>query len=378
MKKLKIAIVGLGMIGKMQLDAIVRVPEAEVIALVNPTIQKAKDLAKKYEIPYVFSNIDEMLKTVHPDVVHNCSPDNFHNEINLKCIAAGIHVLSEKPLARSSKEAMEVLNAKNEHPGLVMGINHVYRMYPMVQELHERLEIGEIGKVLTVHGRYLQDSQMFDDAVAWRFNPEMIDLPRAIADIGVHWIDLYEFLLQDRITSVCADMHTVYPIRKRPLPKAEGEEQKYEEFEVHTDDICNVLFETEKGIHGLFYVSKVAGGHGNDLEIEINGSKASYFWKQETPNEFVIGTRMCGNTTIARNPVTLSERAKAYTRIARAHNEGVPDALLNMMNVFYDYILNNRTDEPVFTTIEQGVHYQEIIEALVKSSKEKRWVFVGE
>ena len=87
-------------------------------------------------------------------VVHNCTPNNLHLEINEKIIKAGKHIFSEKPLAKTSQESAQLLSLLKQHPKVIHGINYNYRMNPLVQEMKQKVKNNEIGTPYLVHGSY--------------------------------------------------------------------------------------------------------------------------------------------------------------------------------------------------------------------------------
>ena len=134
-----------------------------------------------------------MLKDSEIQVVHNCTPNHLHFQINKEIIQAGKHVLSEKPLAMSSEESAELLKLAKEHQ-VVHGVNFNYRQFPIVKQLETMIRNGELGKVNLVHGSYLQDWLLFETDFNWRLAPEVGGKSRAVADIGSHWCDTVQYV----------------------------------------------------------------------------------------------------------------------------------------------------------------------------------------
>ncbi len=384
MKKLKVGIVGLGFVGILHIDAIRRIPYAEIVAVADKNMEQTKRIAEEYGIPQYYDNVDDLINESRPDVIHNCTPNYLHKEINIKVIQNEIHLFSEKPLTRTAQEAADVLSALREHPDVVTGVNHCYRMNPMVQEMYTMIQSGEIGVPRIVHGAYIQDYLSEETDYSWRIDPEISGASRAIADIGIHIMDTIQFVLDSRITDVCADLYTALPIRKKPKGQvatfSKNANTEYEDIEIKTEDYGAVMFRTDKGLHGVYCVSEISPGHGCGLEFEVDGSKASVEWNQEHPNQLRVGYRERGILSIDRDPITLSDRAKGYTKLAKGHPEGWNDTEVNSIRKFYDYILKDkekRTEKPEFATFEEAFYLMKVVEAILESNKSGSWVHIS-
>ncbi len=384
MKKLKVGIVGLGFVGILHIDAIRRIPYAEIVAVADKNMEQTKRIAEEYGIPQYYDNVDDLINESRPDVIHNCTPNYLHKEINIKVIQNEIHLFSEKPLTRTAQEAADVLSALREHPDVVTGVNHCYRMNPMVQEMYTMIQSGEIGVPRIVHGAYIQDYLSEETDYSWRIDPEISGASRAIADIGIHIMDTIQFVLDSRITDVCADLYTALPIRKKPKGQvatfSKNANTEYEDIEIRTEDYGAVMFRTDKGLHGVYCVSEISPGHGCGLEFEVDGSKASVEWNQEHPNQLRVGYRERGILSIDRDPITLSDRAKGYTKLAKGHPEGWNDTEVNSIRKFYDYILKDkekRTEKPEFATFEEAFYLMKVVEAILESNKTGSWVHIS-
>lgn len=384
MKKLKVGIVGLGFVGILHIDAIRRIPYAEIVAVADKNMEQTKRIAEEYGIPQYYDNVDDLINESRPDVIHNCTPNYLHKEINIKVIQNEIHLFSEKPLTRTAQEAADVLSVLREHPDVVTGVNHCYRMNPMVQEMYAMIQSGEIGVPRIVHGAYIQDYLSEETDYSWRIDPEISGASRAIADIGIHIMDTIQFVLDSRITDVCADLYTALPIRKKPKGQvatfSKNANTEYEDIEIRTEDYGAVMFRTDKGLHGVYCVSEISPGHGCGLEFEVDGSKASVEWNQEHPNQLRVGYRERGILSIDRDPITLSDRAKGYTKLAKGHPEGWNDTEVNSIRKFYDYILKDketRTEKPEFATFEEAFYLMKVVEAILESNKTGSWVHIS-
>ena len=384
MRKIKTGIIGIGYIGVSHLEAIRRIGFAEIVAAADTNEEIAKKRAEDYYIPN-HCTLEQMLADPEIDAIHNCTPNNLHFLVNSKIIEAGKHVFSEKPLGINSIESAEMLKLLAQKPDIVHGVNFNYRMNPLVQEMKNRILQGAIGKPMLVHGSYLQDWLLYDTDYNWRIEPEHGGPSRSIADIGSHWMDLAQTVLNSRITAVCADLVTLLPIRKKPVAQLETTFSSnininYTETEIKTEDYGAVLFRMENGISGVFHVSQMSAGRKCRFDIEVNGSLASFYWNQEEADKMWMGKRDDHNMTVMRCPKLISDDAKGYTYLAAGHPEGWNDALKNNIFAFYKWIAEGKkigTEKPDFATFDDGHYIMLLIEAILQSSKEKKWVEIG-
>ena len=383
-KKLKVGIVGMGFIGPSHIENARRVGSAEVIGILEATKELTQEKADLYNVPKCYGTIEEMLADPEIDVVHNCTPTNLHLEYNKKIIEAGKHLFSEKPLTRTSAESRELLDTLKKHPNVVVGVNYNYRMNPLVQDMKHRIAEGEIGEPILIHGGYLQDWLLYETDYSWRIDPEISGPSRCVGDIGSHWMDTVQAVTGLQIVEVCANVVTTIPVRKKAVGPVEtfavNTSSEYEDVPVKTEDYAGVLVKFSNGASGVFQCSEVSAGHKNGLTFEIDGQKASFAWGQETADHMWKGTRDRSNELIIRSPGFMSPESQKYTYMAAGHPEGWNDALTNNIRSFYDFILAGKKngDPADFATFEESHYIMRLIEAILLSGKERRWVSIDE
>lgn len=383
MAMIKAGIIGMGYIGVSHIEALRRIGFVDLVAVADVNYNLAKKKAEEYHIPKCYTTVDELLADDEIKVVHNCTPNNLHLEINEKIIKAGKHIFSEKPLAKTSEESAKMLELLNQNKNIVAGVNFNYRMNPLVQEMKHKVKNGEIGTVRLVHGSYLQDWLLYETDYNWRIETEISGPSRCIADIGSHWMDAVQTITGAKIVEVCSDLVTVIPVRKKPKTQVEtfslNTNTEYEDREIKTEDYGAVLFKMDNGVHGVFYVSEVSAGRGCYFNFEIDGSKASMYWNQETADHMWMGFRDKDNLQIMRNPNIMYPEAKQYSYLAKGHPEGWNDAFKNNIYSFYKYIADGKVmgkDPCDFATFEEGHYLIKLTEAILKSNEKRQWVKV--
>src|SRR5205085_7372133 len=181
-------------------------------------------------------------------------------------IARGKHVISDKPLAMSPGEARQLWDAARQ-ADVVHAVTFNYRGNPLVQQAHEMIAGGELGRVHFVHGAYLQDWLLQETDFSWRLEPEKGGSTSAIGDIGSHWCDLVQHVIGQRIVEVLADFTTVIDTRLKPATASEAfagaTDTAREPFAVRSEDLASVLLRFDGGAKGSMSVGQVCAGHKN-------------------------------------------------------------------------------------------------------------------
>ncbi|GGG01228.1 Gfo/Idh/MocA family protein [Paenibacillus abyssi] len=376
MRKVKAAVIGTGFIGKAHVEAIRRMGHVELAAIVLDGQEKADAAAASLHVPKAYGNYRDLLHDSEIEVIHNCTPNHMHFEINKQALLHGKHVLSEKPLTRTYEESQELYLLAREK-GLVTGVNFNYRQFPMIQHLRAMVQDNDLGDIRLVRGSYLQDWLFYDTDYNWRIEPEYGGKTRAIGDIGSHVFDLAQYVTGMRIVEVFADTVTAIPKRYKPLHQwstfHSGSKEETELVDIHTEDYGSVLVKFENGGRGVFTVSQISAGKKNALELHIDGSKASVSWRQEEPNHLDVGFRDKPAETVRRDPGCVKAAALPYLHYPGGHEEGWPESLKNMMLHFYDQVLGMDNRSQSVASFEEGHNIMLIEEAIVKSAETGSW-----
>jgi predicted dehydrogenase len=388
MTTIKAGVIGAGFIGVAHVEALRRLGNVEVVAVAGSNLASAQRKAQALHVPQAYGDWRQLLADPNVQVVHNCTPNYLHREVNLATIAAGKHIVAEKPLGINSQETAEMLQAARQ-AGVVHAVNFNYRMYPLVQEAKARLAAGELGPVRLVHGNYLQDWLLLDTDYNWRIEPAIGGPSRAMADIGSHWCDLAQFVSGLLISEVCAEITTFLPLRRRPRRGAEtfaGVGQRpadfadFEEVSIASEDYGSVLLGFQGGARGVFCASQISAGHKNYLTLEVDGATGSLAWNQEEPNTLWLGHRGAPNEVLPKDPSLLHPEAQPYAHYPGGHGEAYPDGIANLFRNVYRFILEGgdpRHDVADFPTFVDGHRAALVVEAILRSAQERRWVTVG-
>lgn len=369
------AVIGAGFIGKAHIEAMRRLGNVEIVALCDEFDADKK--AIECCIPKAYSDFKQLLDNEKLDVVHICTPNNTHYEIAKSCIIKGVNFICEKPFTMTVAQAEELvcLARENHVNGMV---NFHNRMYPMVNEIKQMVKGGELGKIFSVHGEYVQDWLLYDTDYSWRLDSNQVGKTRAVSDIGSHWFDLVEFITGDRIVSLVANFSTVYDKRKKPLGNvqtfAKDAGHGFDEVDIDTEDIATIMFKMSGGTIGSFIVSQVFSGRKNTTVVNIAGSKESAIWTSEDLNNLYIGLRNEANRTLTKDASLMHEHSATLVSYPSGHIEGFPDAFKQGFSQFYCSL--NTDGEYDYASLEDGLREMKLNEAVFLSNQKHTWVDV--
>jgi predicted dehydrogenase len=375
-QELRVGIAGTGFIGGVHARS-VRVSGARLAGVASATLDQARSAADAFGAERAYGSADELIADPSIDVLHICTPNHLHVPLAQAAIAAGKHVICEKPLALDAVGAA-ALSAAADAAGVQNAVPFVYRYYPTVREARELVASGRTGAVRLVHGSYLQDWLLRPEDDNWRVDSELGGASRAFADIGSHWCDLAEFVSGHRITRLSARTMTAIPERVRDTGRKafatarDGGELRA----VTTEDAAVLLFETDEGAMGSVVISQVSAGRKNRLWIELDGADAALAFDQEQPEELWHGRRE-QTTLVKRDPETLSPAAARFAVLPPGHPQGYGDCFDAFIADFYAAVRDGSAPDgmPQFA---DGVRATRITEAVLASAREETWVDLPE
>ncbi len=318
--------------------------------------RSARSAADRLGLDTAFDSVDALIADADIDVIHICTPNTTHASIARAALEAGKHVICEKPLATTSADAAALVELAAER-GLVAAVPFVYRFHPMAREARARVARGESGRLLSVHGAYLQDwlSDRHDDD--WRVDVALGGPSRAFADIGSHLVDLAEFVSGDRIVRLNASTRTVY-------------EKRSTNADIATEDLVAVVIELASGAVGTLLVSQVAPGHKNGLSVELSGTDASIRFEQEHPEQLWIG-RTDASSIVERDPARLAPDAARLAIVPAGHPMGYQDAFNAFIADAYAAI--GGASPEGLPNFDDGLRAVRVTEAVLASAASGTW-----
>ena len=374
------AVIGSGFIGAVHIEGLRRIG-VPIRGLLGSTPDRAAARAEALGVPRAYESLDELLDDGSVDVVHVTSPNDLHFPQVSAILAAGRHVVCEKPLALTSAESANLVRLAAES-GKVAAVNFNIRFYPVNQHLRDVVRDGALGEVRLITGHYFQDWLLLETDWNWRLEPERAGPLRAVGDIGSHWLDLTAFVTGERVTSVMADLATFIPVRHEPAGPVEtfSTERAAEtvEREIRTEDVANILLRFESGARGAVAISQVSAGRKNSLQYEIDGSTGAAAWDSETPDHLWLGHRDRPNEILLRNPALMSDGGRAAATLPAGHVEGFGDTFPALFRAVYADVLAGRIgDRPPYATFEDGHEEMLVGDAVLESARAGRWVDVA-
>lgn len=354
---IRVGIVGTGFMGEVHTRA-ARAAGANVVGIVSRSAETAAQKAALWRTR-AYRDLDELLAE-GVDLIHVCTPNDTHLMYTRAALAAGAHVVCEKPLATTRADAEDARDAASK-AGLLGAVPFVYRYHPMVNEARRRVAAGEIGRVTTAHGTYLQDWLLSANDDNWRVDARTGGQSRAFADIGSHLCDLFEFISGERIASLHARAATTNELR--------GDRS------VFTEDAVALTFSTRSGAIGALLVSQVAPGRKNALVLEVSGSQQSVRFEQERPDELWLGGR--DSSRIIARGTAGAPGAEALSIVPAGHPMGYQDAFTAFASDVYAGVRAGalRNETPSFA---DGARASALIEAVLESARSGNAVDVGD
>lgn len=344
-------ILGGGFMGGVHGRAI-RAARGEIAGLASSTAQRSAEAAARIGAARVMT-AEELFADPDIEVVHVCTPNSSHAEYASRALAAGKHVVCEKPIGATLDEAERMAEAARAS-GLVTAVPFVNRFHALTREIRDRLA-ADPRAVTTVVGCYLQDWLLDAADDDWRVDAATGGASRAFGDIGSHLVDLLEFTTGERITGIRARTGRLHQTRAgRP---------------VDTEDTVAAVVTLSGGGLGTLTVSQVAPGRKNALSLEIATPQASYRFEQENPETLWIGRRR-GSETLLRDPDQLHADGRRLSTVPAGHALGYQDAFDAFVADAYAVIRGEQ--RPGLPTFEDGLRAARVTDAVLVSAREGR------
>jgi predicted dehydrogenase len=371
---LRAGIVGAGFVGRIHARS-ARLAGASIAGVVASSPERSEAAAAELGAAQGFANAEELIASDGIDVVHVCTPNHLHLPLALDALAAGKHVVCEKPVALDAPSA-ERLVAAAASAGTVATVPFAYRYYPTVREARARVRRGATGPLRLLQGGYLQDWLLLADDDNWRVDMELGGASRAFADIGSHCCDLIEFVSGQRITSLTARTAIAHPKRRagtgHSFERGAGDGTGLRD--VETEDIATVLFETDAGAAGAVVISQVSAGRKNRLWFELAGEHETLGFDGEQPESLWVGTRD-GATVIPRDPDGLDPSAAGYATLPAGHPQGYNDLFDAFIGETYAVIRGDEWPEGL-PALADGLRAARVTDAVLESARTRGWVEV--
>lgn len=312
-----------------------------------------------------YGSYEEMARAeaARPDGIEAVSivtPNHLHAPIARAFLNAGIHVICDKPLTTTVKEAEELVDLV-EKSGKIFVLTHNYSGYPMIRQARSMVANGELGDIRVVQVEYAQDwlterTELSGNKQAeWRTDPARSGAGGAIGDIGTHAYQLAGFVSGLETEEVLAQLTSF--VEGRSL-----------------DDDVQIMLRYKGGARGSLWASQVAVGNENCLKLRIYGSKGGLEWAQENPNYMWFTKFGEPKQLITRGGAGANAAAARVTRIPGGHPEGYLEGFATIYTEAAHAIRAARNGQKpdadvLYPSVEDGLDGMRFIEASVASSK---------
>jgi len=341
---------------------------ADLVAVCGRDQDSVAEMAARFGYKGYYTAWDEMLQDERIQLFDNVGPNNVHEEPCVLAAEAGMHVLCEKPLARTTEEAKRMWDAAEKNR-----IKHMvafnYRFVPAVRKARDLIQSGALGEIYHFRAMYLQDWILphFNTPLLWRHNKE-ISGTGALGDFS-HIIDIGHFLLGSRISSVQSTLKTFIP--ERPLMDGSGTGK------VDVDDAFASVVEFENGALGTLEGTRLASGRKNYHVFEVNCEKGSIAWNLERLNELDVQWAE-GEPAETRGfqNVLVTESSDPWIENwwPPGHVLGWEHTFVHEIYHLLDCVINDKEVAPAGATFEDGYNACVVADAMVESSETGRRV----
>jgi predicted dehydrogenase len=373
MKAVRIGLIGSGFMGKAHAwgyrnaGAVFRLPVMPALEiLADATPELAAAAARDLGFPRSTGDWRELVADPKVDVVNITTPPQLHAEMALAAIAAGKHTYLEKPMAPNAATAGRMLDAA-ERAGVKTQIGFNYLKNPMIALAREIVASGEIGEVVSFRGIHAED-YMAGSSTPWHWRLDSAVGGGVVQDLGTHIIAMARHLAGP-IAEVSGQVETV--VKTRPTSAGSSETRP-----VEVDDIARALVRFERGCSGTLEASWVSAGRKMQIEFELVGSKGALHFNQERFNELRLYQPAGNGSRSGFRTILAGPEHSPYGAFCPApgHQLGFND--LKTIEV-HDFLLAVAGEPVVGPDFREGWEVQKVVDAILRSSHERRWVAVG-
>jgi predicted dehydrogenase len=310
-----------------------------------------------------YESVDDLIKAElalpaekRMEVVSIVTPNALHYPFAKSLLSNGFHLVCEKPMTMTVKEAVELENIVKKSK-LTFALTHTYTGYPMVRQMRDLIAKGVLGTIQRIDAQYYQgwiNSIIHGTGSRitgiWRLDPKHAGVSSCMGDIGVHAFNLIEYTTGLEVKEVLSDLNSVKE-------------------DVRLDLDGTVLIRYGKKLKGVIRASQVCGGEENNITIAVYGSKASLKWAQENPN-YLHMLSDSGPSTVYKPAHDYNGKlAESSHTMPPGHPEGIYEALANIYKGAAKSIRGQKFDPGEFPTVHDGVRGMKFIHSVVESNK---------
>jgi predicted dehydrogenase len=374
-RQIGIGVIGYDGVAKAHLQAILRVAtifwppplRPVLVALAGRSPERVQQAAQRYGAQAAYTDWRRLIEDRRVEALVNAGPNDLHAEPCVAAAARGLHVLCEKPLARSCVEAAMMRDAA-ARAGIVHMAGYNYRFIPAVLLAKQIIVEGKVGEVRHFRARFSDDS-MVDPHVpySWRHSKAQAG-SGVIGDLAAHAIDLAHFLVGD-VSAVSAATRIFVDRRSRP----QGGEGV-----VDVEDALEAVVEFAAGAVGTLDASTFCPGRKNFLTFEVNGTLGSLVFNLERLNELEVFFR--GDAVNGFRTVMVTEGHHPYGGRwwPPGHIIGWEQTFVHQLHRFLSAVAARGQVGPDGATFEDGYRCAVVCDLLDRAAREGRRVHAAE
>lgn len=315
----RLLIVGTGSMAAHHAKGFSALPGVTLVGGVDARAEPLAAFCEKWSIPNAFPSVEAALEWGDFDAVTNVTPDAAHFSTTIPFLAAGKHVLCEKPLATAAAHA-DAMAAAARKAGVVNMVNLSYRNVPALQQAAALVRAGEIGEIRHFEASYLQSWLTQDAWGAWDKESQWLwrlstahGSKGVLGDVGIHILDFATFIAGLEATEVSCRLAT--------FDKAAG--GRIGDYVLDANDSATMQIVLSNGALGTVAATRFASGHHNDLKLRLYGTKGGLEVQFERNTSRLRICRTADLVSAEWHEVDCPEVPNIYTRfIAAIRGEG--------------------------------------------------------
>lgn len=331
-------------------------------AVFNPDFVQNKAFAQEIGIPLdrIYPDFDTMVEAElalpvqeRIQVFSVLTPNFLHFPMAKKLMESGFHVICEKPMTMTHKEAL-ILEQIQKDKGVLFALTHTYTGYPMIRQMKAMIKDGVIGAIQKVDAQYYQGwiNPIIHDpqqrASTWRLDPAKSGISCCMGDIGVHAYQMLEYVTGQKIESILADLNHLY-----------------EDNQMDIDG--TVLLRLGQHVKGVLRASQIATAEENNFALAIYGREGALKWAQENPNYLTLLKDGQPAQILKPGHDYNSAFSLEGTKLPPGHPEGIFDAMGNIYRGMAKAVRGDSFTDGEFPSMEDGVRGMKFIETAVAS-----------
>jgi predicted dehydrogenase len=365
--KVKVGVLGAGAWAEFaHLPGYKRDPRCELVAIADPVVERAQSFAEKFSIPHVYPAHDELIARDDIDVVDVCTPSATHFELSWAALAAGKHVLCEKPVAYDFRETRRAAALAREM-GVKTKLGFTFRYSPAMRYMNELIAGGYVGTPFIFNG-YEQNSQWLDPRTPLRQVDHTADQSliqvSSLEGYGAPIMDLAHLFMGSRFKAVVGTMRNFIPER---VVRATGTMMR-----MNIDDGDIFIGDFESGAFGSIQTSFVTVGNYPGLEARVYGSKGALICRLVEENGICESLKGATADQVEFRELDIPERL--YPPGGSKTESWRSSFYANLISSFISEILSDGPENE--GNFDDGAHVQELINAVELSCRERRWVSI--